>query len=69
MNRKFIPAYLRALVQAYKAAKRAEVEQDMSYLQNLFNNNLYEYAQSCNVEEYEAIRPLAKEIDSDFYAA
>jgi hypothetical protein len=69
MNRKFVPAYLRSLVQTYKTAIKAGMDNDAQYIQNIFNNVLYEYVQSCNVDEYEEMRPLAKEIDSDFYSA
>lgn len=69
MKKKFVPAYLRALVQAYKAAKRAECDNDAQYIQNIFNNVLYQYAQECSIDEYEEMRPLASQIDSDFYLA
>lgn len=69
MNKKFVPAYLRVLVQAYKTAIKAGLESDAQYLQNMWNNVMYEYAQTCSIDEYEMMRPLAKDIDSDFFSA
>lgn len=70
MSNKAMIAYMKTLVRAYKAAMEIEYTEDAQRIKEMWNEAMYAYTATCgSVDAHEAMRPLAKEIGSDFFDA
>lgn len=62
-------AYMKALVKAHQEARKSGRYTDAKTIQEMWDEAMYEYAQSCGIQGYEAQRKDAEKIASDFFRA